>query len=198
MRVLLLFVWGFLLGGSVFGQAQVPLSPVKANLHALFSSKVKPVSAQTPGFQAGPGAMVFLFLSTECPLCRNYTRTLNELYTQYGTTARFYGIIPGKTEGEEAINGFVHTYHILFPLYVDGGRAVVQRLHAQVTPQAIVLDGSGRIVYSGLIDDWVVGLGVQRAHISHHYLGDALEAMAAGRVPTTGRTTAVGCLINAF
>jgi hypothetical protein len=142
--------------------------------------------------------MVFLFLSPDCPLCRNYSLTLNQLYTQYGLTARFYGIIPGKSDPDEEVGAFVSKYHILFPLYRDPDRTVIKRLHAEVTPQAIVLDKNGRLVYSGLIDDWVADLGAQRAHVNRHYLREALDAEKAGQLPATGKTTPIGCLINAF
>jgi len=145
-----------------------------------------------------PEARVFLFLSTECPLCRNYTRTLNELYTEFSGKIRFYGVIPGRTDSAATIIAWGRQYNIHFALYQDPYLTVSHRLKATVTPQAIVLDKHGNVVYSGLIDDWVVDLGVQRAHISHHYLEDALSALEKGSLPALEKTEPVGCFINAF
>src|SRR5690348_6313652 len=40
---------------------------------------------------------LFIFLSPECPLCKNYSSTLNTLYQQFSNDIYFYGVIPGKT-----------------------------------------------------------------------------------------------------
>lgn len=176
-----------------------PLSSLPGvDVKALFRSRVEGLSPAAPAFAPGTGDMVFLFLSPDCPLCKNYSLILNQLYKQYGADTRFYGIIPGKAESAASVDEFIRKYHILFPLYRDPDRTVVKRLFAEVTPQAIVLDRTGRFVYSGLIDDWVADLGVQRAHISRHYLQEALDAEKMGKLPVTGRTTPIGCLINVF
>jgi hypothetical protein len=191
---------GFAQVAPVASSASLVSSPSlpAADVKALFRSRVEGLSPAAPAFAPGTGPMVFLFLSPDCPLCRNYSLTLNQLYKEYGANTRFYGIIPGKADPNASVDEFIRKYHILFPLYRDPDRTVTKRLFAEVTPQAIVLDRKGRFIYSGLIDDWVADLGVQRAHISRHYLQEALDAEKTGKLPATARTTPVGCLINAF
>jgi hypothetical protein len=181
----------------LFGQA-VPVRQARVDLRSLFHAHALPLSAGAPAFEGGTEVMVFLFLSPDCPLCRNYSMTLNQLYKQYGSNTRFYGIIPGKADLPAEINAFVNKYHIVFPLYRDPDLAVAKRLHAGVTPQAIVLNREGSCVYSGLIDDWVTDLGVQRSHVTRHFLQEALDAAEVGQRPLTGKTTPIGCLINAY
>lgn len=173
-------------------------SPMTVNIRALFRIHLPALSPTASPFEPGPGPLVFLFLSPDCPLCKSYSVIINQLYKEFGSGARFYGIIPGTTDSREKIDSFIAKYHILFPLYRDTRLSVVKMLHAEVTPQAIVLDARGAFLYTGLIDDRVAALGQQRNQASHHYLREALDAGVAGQPPATTRTTPVGCLINAF
>jgi len=170
----------------------------RVDLHAVFSGRVRLLSEDAPSFVARPSVMVFLFLSADCPLCRSYSVILNRLYRRFGAQAVFYGMIPGRADPDSSVLAFAQKYHLLFPLYRDGDFSVTKRLHASITPQAIVLDGQGRLIYSGLIDDQVTGLGMQRAQSNRHYLEDALSAQIAGQRPLTSRTTPIGCLINMY
>ena len=195
-------LYGVMLGlWPALAEAQSAAAPLpRIDVRALFKTPLPALTDGATRFSApaASGPLVFLFLAPECPLCKNYSLTLNQLYQKYGAQAHFFGIIPGKTDAPGEVDAFIKKYHILFPLYRDPQLSVSKRLHAGVTPQAVVLDARGREIYSGLIDDWAASLGVQRARVTHHYLQDALDAESQGRAPSPDRTTPVGCLINAF
>jgi hypothetical protein len=59
-----------------------------------------------------------------------------------------------------------------------------------------VMDGSGKLIYQGLLDNWAISLGKKRKHASEHYLADALEAIKNGNDPEVSFTKAVGCIIE--
>lgn len=141
---------------------------------------------------------VFIFLSPECPLCQNYTRTLNALNRQYARKVQFYGIIPGKTYTAEAITAFAEKYKINYPLYIDGSLRLSRYLQASATPEAILLDQGNELVYKGAIDNWLVDLGKQRIKATENYLQDAIALALQHELPAIKRTKAVGCLINDF
>ena len=141
---------------------------------------------------------LFLFLSPECPLCQNYTRTLNELNDQYNQQVNLYGIVPGNAYTNKEVNDFATKYHTRFPIFIDGNQQLTTYLKAAVTPQAILVDHSGNLVYSGAIDDWVQGLGKKKLTVSEHYVRDAIAQILAPGEVKIKRTKAFGCKINDY
>ncbi|SFV28502.1 redoxin family protein [Thermoflavifilum thermophilum] len=142
---------------------------------------------------------LFIFLSPECPLCQNYTLTLNNLYIRFqGNPIAWVGIIPGKGFSRQQMIDFVGRFHIRFPVYVDSDMQLTHLLGATITPQVILLNRKGEQLYSGAIDNWAVSLGQQRTIITAHYLQDALSSCLRGLPLTITHTQPVGCYINDF
>jgi peroxiredoxin len=141
---------------------------------------------------------LFIFLSPDCPLCRNYSGALDSLYSQYKNQVHVYGIIPGKAYSNEEVKQFVHEYDIQFPLLTDYDKKLTAYLHAVVTPQVILLDNKFQLVYKGAIDNWVQSLGKQRVKATQFFLSDALQQSISNQTVLVKRTKAVGCRINDY
>ena len=141
---------------------------------------------------------LFIFLSPECPLCKNYSVTLNNLHQQFKNEIRFYGIIPGNAYSSKEIKAFASNYQINFPLLTDSNKILSNYLQASITPQVILLDKKQHLLYKGAIDNWAVSLGKQRLQPTQFYLKDALEKSLQNELITIKRTKAVGCKINDF
>jgi len=141
---------------------------------------------------------LFVFLSPECPISQNYTRTLNRLNHQYAASVDIHGIIPGKTWKTTDITAFAAKYHIVFPLSMDRSLSLAHYLRASVTPEAILLAPDNTLIYRGAIDDWWHSLGKSRNAPTQNYLQDAIDDALRHARPVIKRTTAVGCLINDF
>jgi hypothetical protein len=148
--------------------------------------------------QPGKGLRIYVFLSPECPLCQNYTRTLNQLEQQYAGNVSFYGIIPGKTWKPADITSFKEKYHITFPMQVDSDLHLCHSLHATTTPEAILMTANNTIVYQGAIDNWYKTLGRAQNHPTQNYLHDAIDYTLRHETPPVRKTVPVGCLINDF
>lgn len=136
----------------------------------------------------------FIFMSPECPLCKNYMLTLNELVKKY-PQVNIVGVVPGKSYTLADIRQFAEDYKAVFDIYLDKNKTLTKVLKAKVTPEAIVIDEKGNLRYRGLIDNWQAKLGVKRKVITDHYLDDALA-----QIKTTSykymETAPLGCLIN--
>lgn len=132
-----------------------------------------------------------VFLSPECPLCQNYTRTLNQL-----KGAAVVGIVPGRSYTREDLAHFRDKYQVLFPLLTDIPNALGNYFKATTTPEVWLLDASRRVIYHGAIDNWAISLGKTRSHVTAHYLADAIHAYEAGKSVSVPETTPVGCFIN--
>ncbi|MDP4215933.1 MAG: redoxin domain-containing protein, partial [Bacteroidota bacterium] len=139
---------------------------------------------------------LFVFLSPECPLCQNYTVTLNALHKEYGDRLCVYGIIPGKSYSTTVINAFAQKYKIAFPLLIDGSFRLSRYLQAGITPEAILLDDRQDLLYAGAIDNWVKELGKRSARPTEYYLRDAIDHALKKEPVAEKRIRPVGCLIN--
>lgn len=142
--------------------------------------------------------VLFLILSTECPLCQNYTSVLNTLYGQYKNQVVFYGILPGNTYTSSDIKNFKSTYKILFPLLVDNSEKLTRYLQATITPEAVLMTGGNNLLYRGAIDNWLVSLGKKRIQATEHYLHNALDNTIHRANIKIKRTKAIGCKLNDF
>ncbi|QPH41154.1 redoxin domain-containing protein [Pedobacter endophyticus] len=140
------------------------------------------------------GAIVVVFLSPECPLCKNYLPTLKKLQGANPQVA-FYGIFPGKSYSLKEINDLRNEYNINFALLKDSDKKLSAHLSATTTPEVVVINKLGAITYRGLIDNWASSLGKKRLVITERYLEDALADLLNGK-QTFKETSPIGCLIN--
>jgi thiol-disulfide isomerase/thioredoxin len=141
--------------------------------------------------------LVIAFLSPECPLCKNYSSKLISLKNKYVNEADFLGIIPGSFDADEVVE-FQKEYMPSWQIVKDTSLQLTQYLEGEVTPEVIVINSkSGRLVYKGAIDDWVVSLGKTKNRVSNFYLDVAINNFLNDK-PAIPFTRPVGCLINDF
>ncbi|GAB3579624.1 hypothetical protein GCM10027345_19880 [Hymenobacter daeguensis] len=152
------------------------------------------------GFGAAPAprATVYVFLAETCPISQAATLPLRELHRQYGAQGvQFVGVFPAKETGAAGMATFAKTYQLAFPMQADAGHQLTRRLHARVTPEAVVVAADGRtVLYQGRLNDAYAGLGQHRTVVRHHELAEALAAIVAGQPVAVPRTEPVGCFIE--
>ena len=148
-----------------------------------------------PSGHVGPKPVeVYIFLACECPISQKYVPVLNSIYATYKDAPGFEWsfVVPGKVKKSE-LSAFIKEFDIQFPLTVVGN-PTVKKLHADTTPQVIIVKDS--VVYSGAIDNWFYELGRHRRDVTENYLVDALQALKVGGVPAVTKTEAIGCPIG--
>ena len=152
------------------------------------------------GFGAlpAPRATVYVFLAETCPISQAATLPLRELHRQYEAQGvRFVGVFPARETSAATMATFAKTYQLAFPMQADAGHQLTKKLHARVTPEAVVVGPDGRtVLYQGRLNDAYAGLGQHRTITSHHELADALAAVTAGRPVPVPRIEPVGCFIE--
>jgi len=174
-------------------------SPTNAQDSLLQKSRVIDINGQSIEFPSTSGLnTVLVFLSPECPLSQNYTRTLNELNGEFQNEVKFIGIIPGRAYSLAEINTFIKEYKIGFIIVGDTARQISAHYTATVTPEVLVLDKKGKIRYRGAIDNWAFALGKTRTVATRFYLRDALFSLTHGQMVVQEVTRPVGCLINDY
>jgi len=133
-------------------------------------------------------ATAIVFVSAVCPVANDYAIRLAEL--QKALAAKGVPLLlvyANRTEsaGEVAANARGHEFS--FPVYLDPGQQLANRLNATVTPSAFVVDRRGEVRYSGKIDD-----AVQPARVKRRFLREAVDAVLAGRPPEPARVEPYG------
>lgn len=143
-------------------------------------------------------AVVFLFLSTECPVSNRYAPEIERLRARFSPRgAVFWLVYPNVDETAEAIQRHVNEYHLTAASLRDPSHVLVERAQASVTPEAAVFDKTARLVYHGRIDDRCVVLGQERPEATRHDLEEAIQSVLEGRPVKVSATRAIGCSIPA-
>lgn len=140
----------------------------------------------------GENGTVIIFVSAQCPVVRAYNERMEKLAMDY--MARGVNVIAinaNSTETVDQMKAHVADYKFTFPMLHDKGNKIADKLGAQVTPEAFVLDANNKLVYHGRIDNSKPGI-----NITANDLRDALDAMLAGKPVANSEVSAFGCLIK--
>jgi mono/diheme cytochrome c family protein/thiol-disulfide isomerase/thioredoxin len=143
-------------------------------------------------------AVALVFITTECPIAREYVPELNRLASQFAERpAKFFGVISDASISRAEAARFAQEFRIEFPVLFDASGEWKAVLAPTRVPEAFVLDAGGQIVYRGRIDDRYREVGKKRNAVTTHDLADALTAVLDGRAPENARTEPVGCPLPA-
>lgn len=152
--------------------------------------------AQCPFSIPGVRAVVLIFVSIECPICNRYAPEIQRLEKQFSKQGvRFWLVQPAMDESVEQTRRYLSDYGYTFGLLRDPKQSLVRRADARVTPEAVVFNLDGNVVYRGRIDDRHAALGKARPAPTRRELSDALEAVLAGRPVEVTNAPPVGCTI---
>jgi len=139
---------------------------------------------------------IFVALDTECPLSKSYTKKINELSKKYKKEVIFICFFPGKHYTNVEVDNFKKKYNLKIESFIDKDLTVTKVFDANVVPEVFVLNKNYKIVYKGLIDNWVGELGKKKQYINKEYLIDAIEASLNNNLPLIRSTEAIGCIIE--
>jgi hypothetical protein len=76
-----------------------------------------------------------------------------------------------------------------FTYAMDATSDVARAFGAARTPEAFLFDAKGKLVYHGAVDD----NAQEEPKVEHHWLNDAVTAVAAGTAVPTAETKSMGC-----
>jgi len=167
-------------------------SPLGQNFELLDESQVRLDSIFT-----NHSGTALIFLSPECPLCQNYSVTIDQIQKDFkGKNIAFYGVVSGEFYSESDIQGFLIKYELDLPVILDPEFLIANYYGAEITPEAFLIAQNGEPLYHGAIDNWAISLGQKRLTITENYLEDALTAHLQKEEINPKRTKAVGCFIE--
>ena len=140
----------------------------------------------------GKSGTLVLFVATQCPISNAYNERMQKLAEDYRAKGfNVVGINSNSTEPAAEVKSHAAEKGLAFTILKDAGNQIADRFDAQVTPEAYLLDASGRLVYHGRIDNSRYGYVITSTD-----LRDALDATLAGKPVEKAEAKAFGCSIK--
>jgi peroxiredoxin len=139
----------------------------------------------------GKNGAVVVFLSAQCPVVKAYNERISQLAAEYQSKGiNFIGINSNHTESLDWVkSNAVENYK--FPVLIDKGNVLADKLGATVTPEAYYFDSKNVLRYHGAIDNDRSGRSV-----TDNYLRAAFDSTIAGQPIAKTRANAFGCSIK--
>lgn len=166
-----------------------------ASLRALNveGKQVLPFGILSKGIAKGAA---LLFVATDCPISNRYAPEVNRIYKRFENEAiPFYLVYTRPDESFEDIKKHLSDYEYRMTALVDQERQLTEYTGAQVTPEAVVFDARGEMIYRGRIDDRFQDFGLSRQESTTHELEEVMALIADGKTQGFHEEIAVGCYI---
>ena len=140
----------------------------------------------------GKAGTVIIFIATQCPISNAYNERMQKLADDYRAKGfNVVGINSNSTEPAAEVKSHAAEKGLTFTILKDPNNKIADRFSAQATPEAYLLDASGKLVYHGRIDSARFGYLITGTE-----LRDAIEATLAGKPVGKAEVKAFGCSIK--
>jgi thiol-disulfide isomerase/thioredoxin len=165
----------------------------KAPVVALRLPDAKGIQRSIPAISK---ATVLFFVATDCPIANRMAPELSRIVGKYqpkGVSFAFIYVDPSQSAAQ--VLRHLKEYKLAAPGIRDLKHEVVKAVGATVTPQAVVLNKAGLMLYRGRINDLFLEHGRSRKAPTTEDLRIALDQVLAGRPVKVAQTPALGCSI---
>ena len=149
-------------------------------------------NVQTLNGLKGKNGTVIVFLSAQCPVVKLYNDRINQIAADYDAKGiKFIGINSNATESLDWVKSDAAKVGYKFPVLIDKGNKLADRLGATVTPEIYYLSADNVLLYHGAIDNDRSGKAV-----TEQYLRTAFDQALTGKKIVRTRANAFGCTIK--
>jgi peroxiredoxin len=139
----------------------------------------------------GDKGAVVMFLSAQCPVVKGYIERINAVAADYKAKGiTFIGVNSNATEDLAWVKSD-GDQNFKFPMLIDKGNKLADKLGATVTPEAYYVDSKNVLLYHGAIDNDRSG-----KNITDTYLRAAFDQSLAGKKVENTKKNAFGCTIK--
>ncbi|HEY0658499.1 MAG TPA: redoxin domain-containing protein [Pyrinomonadaceae bacterium] len=140
----------------------------------------------------GKNGAVLIFLSAQCPVVKGYNERINQIAADYQAKGiAFIGINSNVTESLEWVKSDAAQVGYKFPVLIDKGNVLADKLGATVTPEVYFFDEKNVLLYHGAIDNDRSG-----KNVSENILRNAFDAKLVGKAIAKTKSNAFGCTIK--
>lgn len=140
---------------------------------------------------------VYVFLAEKCPISIYMSKPLKEAQATFNESVDFFAVFPMKNSTEKTTKQFLQKYDLEdFEIKLDNYQGFARQLEAQITPEVVILDQAGTVVYRGRISDAYRAPGKMKHGPRKNELLQILKDLTAGKSIPQPWSQAVGCYIT--
>lgn len=139
---------------------------------------------------------VLIFVSPFCPTSNAFMPEANKIAAAYSDRFAFYFVEADAGISLPDAQKHAEVMEFKVPVLLDPKQELAKRVQAKMTPETVVLNAKGEVLYQGRINDLYVTQTKKLPEPKTHDLREALEAIAAGKMVANPKTKAIGCSIT--
>ncbi len=140
----------------------------------------------------GKKGAVLVWLSAQCPVVKAYNERINQLADELKAKGiNLIGINSNATESLDYVTSGAKAAGYKFPVLIDKGNVLADKLGASVTPEFYYFDKENVLLYHGALDNDRSG-----KNVTTNYLRDAFDSALKKQPIKTAKTNAIGCSIK--
>jgi peroxiredoxin len=140
----------------------------------------------------GKNGAVLVWVSAQCPVVKAYNQRINEIADELKAKGiNLIGINSNATESLDYAKSGAKEAGYKFPVLIDKGNVLADKLGASVTPEFFYFDKENVLLYHGALDNDRSG-----KNVTIKYLRDAFDSALSKKTIKTNKTNAFGCSIK--
>ncbi|MEO6131608.1 MAG: hypothetical protein ABIQ02_07155, partial [Saprospiraceae bacterium] len=140
---------------------------------------------------------VYVFFAEECPVSVYMAKPLSTIATKYADDVSFHAVFPLKNSSYTTAQLFKKDYQLnSFDILLDHEQKLASKLGASITPEAIITDETGQVVYRGRINSAFYAPGKMKHSAIKNDLDNALSTLVDGNAISQPWPMAIGCYIT--
>jgi peroxiredoxin len=141
---------------------------------------------------AGENGAVLVFVSAQCPVVKSYNERINQVAGDLKAKGiNLIGINSNAPESLDWVRSHASEVGYQFPVLIDKGNVLADKLGATVTPEFYYFDKQNVLLYHGALDNDRSG-----SNVTINYLRDAFDSALSKQPIKTAKTNAIGCSIK--
>lgn len=142
---------------------------------------------------------VYVFIAEECPICNFMGKPLSVIAEKYAGEVAFHAVFPVKNSNYKTSQLFKQKYDMLsFETLLDRDQQIAKKLGATVTPEVVVTDQEGEILYRGRINSAYYAPGKMKHSSIKNDLDENLATLLSGKKVSQPWPSAIGCYITMY
>ncbi len=140
----------------------------------------------------GKNGAVIVWVSAQCPVVKAYNERINQVADELKAKGiNLIGINSNATESLDYAASGAKEAGYKFPVLIDKGNVLADKLGASVTPEFYYFDTENVLLYHGALDNDRSG-----KNVTTNYLRDAFDSALGKKPIKEAKTKAFGCSIK--